>query len=262
MLNKFNLPESFEESFQHYYLPTGIGNTGIMSDMHLPYHSIKALNEAFEYFIQKNVDSILLNGDVLDCYQLSKFQPDPRQRHFADEILAFQQFIRSLKEAFPGKPIYYKLGNHEERYEKIMITRCPEFLNIAHFEFENVLGCSDMGINVIKDKRTVYIGKLPVFHGHELNMKGVSVNPARSLFLKTKASAMCSHLHRTSQHTEPSIKEDISCWSTGHLGDEHPKYAPVNNWNRGIARVEKNTDGDFEVINFPLKQNKLFALTA
>lgn len=253
----FNLPESFEESYEHYHLPKHLKNTLILSDVHLPYHNISALTEAIEYGITKKIDSILLNGDILDCYMLSRFQPDPRKRNFGQEIESFKQFVTVLKDVFK-KPVYYKLGNHEERYEKVMITRCAEFLGVPSFEFENVLGCTELGIEVIKDQRIVYVGQLPVFHGNEINLKSVSVNPARSLFLKTHASSLCSHLHRTSQHTEPSINEDIVCWSTGHLSEEHPKYARINKWNHGCARVEKNEAGDFQVININLTANKLY----
>jgi predicted phosphodiesterase len=252
-------PESFESSFEHYYLPKWIKNLGIMSDTHIPYHNIPALNEAVNYFQIKKIDALLLNGDILDCYMLSKFQPDPRKRKFWQEIEAFKQFITALKEVL-SVPIYYKIGNHEERYIKVMISRCAEFLDISNFEFENVLGCKELRVEVIKDQRIVYIGGLAVLHGHEVGMKAISVNPARTLFLKTHASSLCSHLHRTSQHTEPSINEDITCWSTGHLGEEHPAYARINKWNHGIARVEADEAGNFEVINFGLKANKLYTI--
>lgn len=252
-------PESFEESFEHYYLPKELKNILLLSDVHLPYHHIPALDEAIEYGITKKIDSILLNGDILDCYMLSKFQPDPRMRQFGEEVIAFQQFIKVLKSTFPKAKIYYKLGNHEERYERIMINRCAEFLSIAHFDFENVLGCLDMGVEVIKDQRIIHFGKLPILHGHEVGIKSVAVNPARSLFLKTYKSSICGHLHRTSQHNEQALDgKIISCWSTGHLGDPHPKYARINKWNHGIGRIEKNEDGDFEVINFNLMKNKLY----
>jgi predicted phosphodiesterase len=216
------------------------------------------LEEVIDYFIQKSVDSILLNGDIIDCYQLSRFQPDPTKRNFAEEILAFQQFVKVLKDNVTKK-IFYKLGNHEERYEKIMISRCAEFLRIKDFDFENVLGCAELGIEVIKDQRIIYVGNLPVLHGHEVGIKSVSVNPARSLFLKTLKSAMCGHLHRTSQHNEQSLDgKIISCWSVGHLGDPHPMYRRINNWNHGCARIEKDTDGSFEVINLRITHNKLF----
>lgn len=257
-MNKYNLPESFEESFEHFYLPDKLKNVGVLSDPHVPFHNNKVIEEAINYFIIKKVDGVLLNGDILDCYQLSKFQPDPRKRHFGEEILAFQQFIRSIKDNVT-KNIFFKLGNHEERYERIMITRSPEFLGIKNFEFENVLGCEELGVTVIKDQRIVYVGQLPVIHGHEIGMKYANVNPARTLFLKTYKSAMCGHLHRTSMHNEQSLDgKIISCWSTGHLGDPHPLYRRINNWNHGCARIEKNSSGEFEVINLRMINNKLF----
>jgi predicted phosphodiesterase len=255
----YNWPESFEQSYEHYHLPKHLKNVLVLADVHIPYHNIAALNEAIEYGIIKKIDAILLNGDILDCYMLSKFNPDPRNRNFGEEIIAFQEFIKILKDTF-NVPIYYKNANHEERFEKIMLTRCVEFLGIPHFEFENVLGCKEMGIEVIKDQRIIYVGRLAVLHGHEMGMKAINVNPARTLFLKTHVSSLCSHLHRTSSHTEPSLHEDITCWSTGHLGDSHPKYARINKWNHGIARIEKDEEGNFEVININLTQNKLFRL--
>lgn len=256
---ELNWPESFEQNYEHYHLPKHLKNLLVLADTHIPYHHISALDEAIEYGIQKDIDSILLNGDILDCYMLSKFQPDPRERNFGQEIIAFQQFVKVLKDTFPDVPIFYKLANHEDRYEKIMITRCAEFLGIPHFDFENVLGCKELGVEVIKDQKIIYWGKLPILHGNEVNLKSVNVNPARSLFLKTYKSSICSHLHRTSQHNEQALDgKIISCWSTGHLGDPHPKYARINKWNHGIARIEKNEAGDFEVINFNLMQNKLY----
>lgn len=255
----YNWPQSFESSYEHYHLPKSITNLLILADIHLPYHNMAALDEAINYGVIKKIDAILLNGDILDCYMLSKFQPDPRERNFGEEIIAFQQFVKELKNIF-NVPIFYKLGNHEERYDKIMVIQCPEFLSIPHFEFSNVLGLKDIGVEVIKDQKIVYAGNLPLFHGHEVNLKSINVNPARSLFLKVHASAVCSHLHRTSSHTEPSLNEDITCWSTGHLSEEHPKYARINKWNHGCMRIEKDETGNYEVININLTKNPLFRI--
>lgn len=256
----YQLPESSEHSFEPFYLPKHLKNVGIMNDVHLPYHSTKAVNEAFDYFIKKSVDAILLNGDILDCYQLSKFNPDPRERKFGDEIISFQQFIRAIRNHITTN-IYYKLGNHEIRYERLMIIKAPEFLGIPAFEFENVLGYKELGVEVVKDDRIIYIGKLPAIHGHEIKMAYASVNPARTLFLKTFKSGICGHLHKTSNHTEQSIDgKVISTFSVGHLSEPHPKYFPINKWNHGVARVEKNEDGDFEVINFNLNKGKLYKM--
>ena len=125
----YELPDSYEESFEHFHLPKHLKNVGVMSDIHIPYHSIEAIEEAINYFISKKVDSVFLNGDIIDCYMLSKFNPDPRKRHFRDEIEAFKQFIMVLKDNV-SQNIFFKLGNHEERFEKTMILHAPEFLDI------------------------------------------------------------------------------------------------------------------------------------
>ncbi len=255
---EYEWPQSFEESFEHYVLPPDVKNLLVLSDVHLPYHNIWALDESINYAIKKKADSILLNGDIMDCYQLSRFQPDPRYRNFEQEIEAFKDFIITLKRHVSNR-IYFKLGNHEERYEKIMISRAPEFLSVPAFDFDKILACNELGVQVIKDQRIVYAGRLPIIHGHEVGLKYAVVNPARSLFLKTYKSAICSHLHRTSSHTEQGIDgKTITTWSTGHLSDPHPKWKRINNWNHGICRVEIDEVGSFVVVNFALIKNKIF----
>jgi predicted phosphodiesterase len=260
-MKKFEWPETFINPFENYYLPNNLNNTLWLADTHIPFHDPYALDVAINYGITKKIDSIFLNGDIIDCYQLSVYNPDPRKRKFWEEIEAFKQFIRVLKDAFKGKEIYYKLGNHEERYYKIMIQRAPFFLDVPGFDFENIMGCDELGVKIIKDQRIVYIGKFPVLHGHEVKLKSAVVNPARSLFLKTYRTCGMSHLHKTSQHSEQAMDgKTINTYSTGHLSDPHPEYARLNKWNHGIARVETDAEGNFVVINFPLVHNKLFGL--
>jgi predicted phosphodiesterase len=254
--NPFNLPESFEEPFEHYIVPPQYKNWLIMSDMHFPYHNIRAITESLNYGIAKNIDAILINGDGLDCYQLSKFNPDPRKRNMAEELDAFGQFLDIIRNI---APVFWKFGNHCERLERLLIRNAPVLLGIEDFELESLLRCGERKIEVIKDQRIVYIGKLPIVHGHELRLMGVAVNAARSLFLKTKKSALCSHLHQTSSHNESTIDDRlISTWSIGHLGDPHPEYARINKWNHGVGRIEVDGEGNFEVVNLRLINNRLY----
>lgn len=254
--NPFNLPESFEESFEHYHVPKQYKNWLVMSDLHFPYHNIRAITESLNYGIQKNIDAILINGDGMDCYQLSKFNPDPRKRNMKEEIDAFGEFLDIIRKI---APVTWRFGNHCDRLEKLLITKAPELLGIAEFNLENLLRCGERKIDVVKDQRIVYIGKLPTLHGHEVHLASSSVNAARSLFLKTKKSALCGHLHQVSQHSEMTIDDKmITTWSVGHLGDPHPLYARINRWTHGCCRVEVNEAGEFEVINLRIHNNKLF----
>lgn len=255
---KYNIPESFAETYSPYLLPSVHKSLLILSDPHVPYHNVGALSETFDYCQNLKIDSILLNGDFLDCYQLSKFEKDPRNRHLSDELEAGRQLIDVITGAFPSAKIFYKEGNHDERYEKYLKIKAPELLGIEEFKLDNLLQLRAKGVEYIRDQRPVYAGKLPIFHGHELGMKSITVNPARTLFLKAKTSAICSHLHLTSQHTARRIDNHIiSTWSTGHLSEEHPRYARNNEWTLGFCKVDFDMDF-FEVSNYKIIHGKVY----
>ena len=257
MTNKYNLPESFEEQRQPFLIPSQYKKIGLLADVHIPYHSLKNNEIAIDALIKYNVDCVIINGDLLDFYQLSKFQKDPRKRSVADELEATRQYLDVLAQ-YIGKRIFYKLGNHDERYEKYLMTKAPELLGISEFRLDILLKLGEKKIEYITDKRKIMAGGLTILHGHELNMKSVIVNPARSLFLKAKVSSLCSHLHIPSHHPGKRIDGHIiGCWSTGHLGDESPHYAPYNEWMPGFAIID--VDGkEFEVSNFKNVNNKAY----
>jgi hypothetical protein len=112
----------------------------------------------------------------------------------------------------------------------------------------------------ITDRKIIKIGKLNVLHGHEVGGGVFSpVNFARTLFMKMGESTIAGDRHQTSEHsfTRPASDEIITCWSTGHLAEAHPKYRPINNWNHGFAVVEQDGTGMFEVHNKRIVRNKV-----
>jgi hypothetical protein len=117
---------------------------------------------------------------------------------------------------------------------------------LEHFEIEWIPG---------RTKAT--IGKLSLFHGHEFGRSLISpVNVARGLYMRAKASAMCGHSHRTSEHTERTVNDKIiTCWSVGCLSELSPDYSPYNTWNNGFAIVTKTPD-TYHVENIKLYKGK------
>jgi len=82
--NPYNLPESDEAVYEPYVLDAK--RLLVLSDIHIPYHSIDALTCAFDYAKKEKPDAILLNGDTLDFFGLSRFAKDPKARSFAHEL--------------------------------------------------------------------------------------------------------------------------------------------------------------------------------
>lgn len=247
--NPYELPKSDETIYEPYIIKGR--RILVLSDIHIPYHSIPALTAAFDWARDKDVDTVLLNGDTIDAHRLSKYVTDPKKRDFAGELETFREFFTVLVQAFPKAQIIFKIGNHEERYDAFLAQKAGELSGVSEFSLENIIRSRAQGIEFVTDKRIMKAGDLNIIHGHEFTGGTFSpVNIARGLFLKAKVSAMQGHNHQTSEHTETDMNGRITTtWSVGCLSELHPMYMPLNKWNHGFAFVEVQPDGDFQVQN-------------
>ena len=253
--NPYNLPISDEAIYQPYDLKAK--RLLVLSDIHIPYHNIESLTCAFDFAKQEKPDAILLNGDTLDFFGLSRFSKDPKARSFAHELNTFKEFMDVVKKTFDSK-IYFKIGNHEERYFHFLWMKAHEIVGVEEFELENIIKSRAEGIEIIKDKRIMKAGDLNIIHGHEFGGSVFSpVNIARGLFLKGKVSAMQGHNHCSSEHSESNMNGELTTtWSIGCLCELHPAYLPINKWNHGFAIVD--IDGqNFEVRNKRIHKGKI-----
>ena len=255
---KIDLPESDYEKCEPFIIPKGQNRILVLSDIHFPYQDNKALELALNYGLEKKANAVYLNGDILDFYQCSRFTKDRRLRDMAGELEMGRAFLKMVQEMF-NCPIYYKIGNHEKRYEDYLMIKAPELLGIDDFKLEQLLRFREFGVTLVKDKQMAMAGKLPILHGHEwYGGFAPPVNPARGLFMKAKESALVGHHHRTSEHTEKTLGgKVVACHSTGCLCGLEPEYAPYNNYNHGFAFVEVGKDGNYEVENIKIINYKI-----
>ena len=253
--NPWKLPESEEAKYEPFILKAK--RLAVLSDIHVPYHSIEALTAAFDKISEEKPDAILLNGDTIDFYGLSRFMKDPRKRSVAHELEAVNEFLDVLQKF--GAKIYYKLGNHDERYEHYLMHKAPELLGIPEFKFENLLKAKERGMDVIGEKRIIKANKLNIIHGHEYPSVFSPVNIARGLYMKGKVSAMQGHNHQTSEHTETDMNgEIVTTWSLGCLCELNPAYMPLNKWSHGMAIVDLSDNRkDFQVRNYRIYKGKV-----
>jgi predicted phosphodiesterase len=248
--NPYNLPVSDETEFLPYTL-MGHSRIALFSDIHVPYHNINAITCALDFCKKEKPDALLINGDGLDFHGLSKFNKDPRKKNFKQELDTWQSVIEIFEKVLKCK-IYYKLGNHEERYENYLYQKAGELVGVEEFELANILKVRAKGIDVISDKRIIRANELNIIHGHEFSTGFFSpVNVARGLYLRGKTNAIQGHNHQTSSHTESDLNGRIvTTWSTGCMCELHPTYMPINKWNLGFAIVDLDSNkNDFLVRN-------------
>lgn len=258
-LNPYNLPPSDETKFEPFIF-SGHKRIGILSDIHVPYHNIPSLTAAIEYLKKQKIDGLLLNGDTIDCHRLSRFIKDPKKRNFKLELDTFRALFEVLEKQLKCK-IYFKLGNHEIRYQHFLYEKAGELVGIEEFEFENIIKARAKGITIIGDKTVMKLNGLNGIHGHEY-IGGISapVNVARGLYLRGKVSAFQGHNHATSEHTESDMNGKIvTTYSVGCLSELHPDYMPLNRWNNGFAYVDLDSNGeDYQFYNKRIINGKVY----
>jgi predicted phosphodiesterase len=258
MIEKYNLPISIEQDYKPFYLIAK--KLLIFSDFHIPFQDNKSITAMFDFCIDKGIDSIVIDGDLMDCFAISRFDKEPNKIRFVDEIKLTKQFLDALQKTFIDAKIYYKFGNHENFFEKYLMTKAPDIFDNPEFHLNVLLDLYNKDIQYIEEDRYIVVnGELKILHGHEYK-NGISspANPARTAFLRSKSNCIVGHHHQTSQHVEQRIDgELISCWSLGCLSTLHPKYQSLNKYNHGFAIYTQEDEDFWHVKNYMIIKGRV-----
>lgn len=259
-LNPYKIPKTFSTKLKVLTLPKHHNNILLISDLHIPYHDIDAITLAINYGKEKGINTIFINGDLLDFFMISRFRKVRKAPSVKTELDMARTFLDILNREFPNVPIYFLLGNHDQRLEHYLADKAPELLDVEEFQLKDLLKAKLHNMVVIEDTTLVKMGSLAVTHGHLL-IRGVfaPVNAARGAFLKAKASVLVSHVHKISTHSETNINNKlIVTYSTGCLCELNPAYNPFgNNYSLGFAHISVQSNGNYQVRNLQILDGKI-----
>ena len=259
MNNFVSLPSSLTQKRGTFTFPTGCKKLGVIGDLHIPYHDEDAIETACDKMEAEGVDSILINGDLLDFYQLSFHEKDPRKVHFKNEIEAGKQFFEYMRSRFPGIPIYFIPGNHENRFERYLRIKASELLDMDEFRLDVILHVAEYKIEYIPFRTKVVFGDFLIEHGDKIPGAG-GVVPARTALMRLKTNCIINHFHKSSQSLQRVYGVDkpttIIGYSIGCLCELAPDYMEINEWNHGFAILTK-TDNLVSVNNYKIEGNKI-----
>ena len=259
MIQKLQLPESHTKVRNSFTFPTGCKKLGVFGDVHIPYHDNTALEVMFKKFEEEKVDSIFINGDLLDFYQLSFHEKDPREVHFKGEIESGKEFLAYIRDRFPDIPIYYITGNHENRFERYLRIKASELLDIDECRLDVILHVAEYKIEYLPFRSKVVFGDYTIEHGDKIPGAG-GVVPARTLLMRLKSNSIVNHFHKSSESSqriygvgEPT---NIRAYSLGCMCDLAPEYMEINEWNHGFCIMSKIKD-KVSVSNYKIEGNTL-----
>jgi UDP-2,3-diacylglucosamine pyrophosphatase LpxH len=208
----------------------------VLSDIHVPYHSLEALTCAIKHLRENSIDCLILNGDIFDFYAISRHEKEKDLRDFAKEIEMGRNFLQKIRDIFPLIPIYYKMGNHENRWQRYLNEQAEEFAQLHEMQFEQFFRLDKLEITYV--------------------MSG-GMNPSQSTFNKMFCNTLIGHVHRTTSTIKKNgFKEFYHTYSTGCLTQLSPKYYPFAQHSHGFAVVDI-VEGKTKVSNIMIKDGKI-----
>lgn len=257
--SSLKIPEGIKQTLEPLEI-TKPGKYLIISDVHVPYHDAAALRIALEHGLESGCEHCYVNGDFFDFFKCSRFDPSPERGDPKDELQIGLPILEQIAEHFKGDK-YFKVGNHDARFEAYLSQRAPAVVGMEDFRLNKVLKLEAMGYQYVASKQWAMLGSLAVLHGHEFP-KGLTdpVNVGRGVYNRLGDGGLVGHWHKTSRHVETSgLKRRMTvAHSSGCLCDVRAEYNPMNRWNLGFVEVELRKGGDYDLRNYIIENGRVY----
>lgn len=224
----------------------------VLSDIHFPYQDDKAIKATLNFVKTNPVDTIILNGDILDFYDVSSFDKDPdRINSLQKEIDMAQKFFKKLRQLVPNARIVFIKGNHCSRLERYL-KKHPELYSLNALKLPNLLGLDKFNIEY-KDK-ALKLGSLKIIHG--TFVRKYSGCTARAEMEKHDCSGISGHVHRLAIYYKRTPTRDLMWAESGCLCDLNPHYIDEPSWTQGFLYgiIEKDS---FSIAPLPIVKGKI-----
>jgi len=204
-----------------------------MCDMHIPYHDVSAVNAAFKFAKYINPEIVVI-GEWLDMYQISKFVKDPnRINDLQSDIDLCVEYLRKLRKILPNARIIDVKSNHHIRLVKFIQTRAPALYNLRDIKLEKLLKFKELGIehkDAFEYKGIVWL------HGD--TVRKYAGYTARAELEKNGMSVVSQHTHRLANYYERKRGGKLMAIESGCLCDVNPDYiSGTANWMQGVSLV-------------------------
>ena len=227
------------------YLNAGKSTHVIINDLHKPFEDQQAVSVAEKLIQHIQPDYLHYNGDIVDFYQISKFDKKPWKiadmQSDLDNVAAMFKYHASI---FNKTKLYFHVGNHEDRLRRYLWSVAKELSQLRCLELPELLGLKDYGIEMLDyDEGALINDCFLVMHG-DLVRKN-SGYTARAMMEKHGGCGICGHTHRGGSHYQRDRFGEWGWWENFCLCDLSPDYVQNPNWQQGITVVQFTTNRFF-----------------
>lgn len=220
--------------------------TAVINDLHRPFHDKKSLDLTLQIIENVGVDRIILNGDIMDMYNVNSHGPTHPLvgTLLSNEIDDTRLFLQNLRKRFPKVEIVFLYGNHEDRFDRFLVQHCKVLFKLI--SLDKLLGLEELNISFKLynyryrlEKTNLYIQHSPPSYGKN----GAMVSLERDVDQDSLYG--CSHREQKATKTSKS-GVTYTCWYNGWLGSTNATQAHEKvfsyvkghqNWQQCFAMV-------------------------
>lgn len=224
----------------------------VISDVHYPYEDKKAIKAMLEFIKLHKVQTVLLNGDILDMYDVSSFDKSPdRINSLQSELNKAKALFKELRKILPEARIVFIKGNHCERLERYL-KKHPELFSLDCLKLPKLLELDKYNIEY-QDKH-FKLGSLKITHGSVV--RKFSAYTAHAEMDKHDCSGISGHTHRLGTFYKKTPSRYMAWYEGGCLCDTSPEYVTSPDWQQGFiyGYIEKDS---FSVTPIPIVDGKV-----
>ena len=235
----------------------------VLSDIHFPHEDPDAMRLARTIIQEAKPDVVVINGDAVDFFGISRYPVSPlRRAHFAEEVAYARDALAKLKQSFaPDAHWVYLEGNHELRMKMFLWRRAPELAGLIGVEDQ--LHLPQLGMTFLHEPEEparrfefsapqVKISRLFVSHGDQIRLGPATINVARSMFLRLLRPMLIGHWHRKDVYLQTDyVGETSGCWVQGCLAKPRPHWDTGRIWGQGMSIIFASQEHfEVDVIDF------------
>lgn len=229
----------------------------LYGDTHIGYEDKRACNIVHAIGADAQPDMLVHMGDLLDCYQISKYDKDPaRKDTLQDEIDAARVHLARARKAMPNARFIYLEGNHEDRLRRALWNLegpAAQLARLTDFQramtWPALLRLDELHIEHVpygEQTRHAFLPKFLLKHGTVVRNK--SAYTANGEWSKYGKSGASGHTHRLGAFFHRDHNGNQVWVETGCTCRLDPEYCVDPDWQQGAVFLTFNTDnGAFQI---------------
>lgn len=205
-----------------------------LSDWHIPFEEPYVLDLVYQYIYDMQPNEIILNGDILDLYGLSKYTKTPTTnsslKQEIDKFLYYMEILRTITKC----KITFIKGNHENRLEENIKKNIPGIYECETTYIPNSLQLNRFDIDYC-DVDYV-INDVLFYHGKKCSNNASYT--AKAEFDKMVCNGVSGHTHRLGTYFKKGKFKTYFWLENGCLCTMNPEYEKHTNWQHGFVVMD------------------------